>query len=66
MPLTKNEFQEWLEHPATKKLKERIKLDIEYMKNLLVEVDEDGLKEIQGRCRAAQQILDMEYEDLYE
>lgn len=66
MAITKDEFLEWLEHPVTKKLKERIRQDIILMKEMLVEIDEVDLKEIQGRCKAAQRIIDMEYEDLYE
>jgi hypothetical protein len=64
--ITREEFQSWLENPVTKALKGRIRKDIALMYELLVQSDLDAIKELQGRCKASQNLLDVEYEDLYE
>jgi L-2-hydroxyglutarate oxidase LhgO len=64
--VTREEFQGWLEHPVTVQLKKQIKKDFENMQAMLLSCDEEDLKELQGRCKAALNLLDMEYESLYE
>lgn len=62
--VTPEEFNDWLELPATKALKKQIKQDIENMKEMLVDVGFDDLKELQGRIRASINLLNVEYGDL--
>jgi len=64
--LTREEFEEWLKHPATVQLKKQIKRDVENMQVMLLNCDEAELKGIQGRCLASINLLNIEYEDLYE
>jgi len=64
--VTREEFQEWLEHPVTVQLKKQIRKDISDMQDLLLTIGEEDLKEIQGRCKAAINLLEMDYESLYE
>lgn len=64
--VTREEFQEWLESPVTKALKERIAKDIDYMKDMLVDCSQDTLQELQGRCKACTNLLNVDYEALYD
>jgi hypothetical protein len=64
--LTKDEFDDWIVNPGTKALRERIKKDIQYMQDMLVDADLENIKEIQGRCKASQNLLEIAYEDLHE
>jgi len=64
--VSQNEFDEWLENPVTKALKDRIRKDILFMQELLVEVGKDGLEELQGRIKASRNLLEVSREDLYE
>jgi hypothetical protein len=64
--LTREEFEDWLIHPGTKALKDRIKRDVQYMQDMLVDADLDSVREIQGRCKASINLLDINYEDLHE
>jgi hypothetical protein len=64
--VTEQEFQEWLELPVTKQLKKQIQKDIDNMQAMLLMCDEEDLKELQGRCRASINLLNVEYGDLYE
>lgn len=66
MVVTREEFADWLEHPVTKALKARIRKDIVYMQEMLVEADLESVKELQGRCKASINLVDVSYEDLYE
>lgn len=66
MQVSQNEFDEWLENPVTKALKDRIRKDILFMQELLVEVGKDGLEELQGRIKASRNLLEVSREDLYE
>jgi hypothetical protein len=36
------------------------------MKEMLVFVDKEDLPELQGRCKVVQNLLEVQYEDLYE
>ena len=63
---TKAEFEDWLESPVTKDMKKRIKSDIQYMQDILVEADLDSIKELQGRIKACQNFLTVSYESIYE
>lgn len=64
--VTEEEFFDWLENPVTKALKDRIRKDILFMQELLVEVGKDGLEELQGRIKASRNLLEVSREDLYE
>ena len=64
--LTREEFEEWLKHPATVQLKKQIRKDVDNMQSMLLSCDEADLKGIQGRCLASINLLNVEYEDLYE
>ena len=66
MQVSQDEFDEWLENPVTKALKDRIRKDILFMQELLVEVGKDGLEELQGRIKASRNLLEVSREDLYE
>lgn len=62
--ITPEEFNNWLELPVTKSLKNQIRRDIDNMKEMLVDVGFDDLKELQGRIRASINLLNVEYGDL--
>lgn len=62
--VTPEEFNDWLELPCTKALKKQVRQDIEDMKEMLVSVGFDDLKELQGRIRASSNLLNIEYGDL--
>lgn len=64
--VTRQEFAEWLEHPVTIQMKKQIRKDIENLKEMLLNVSEEDLAQLQGRCAAAINLVNMEYEDLYE
>ena len=64
--LQQQEFEDWLSHPGTKALKDRIRKDIQFMQDMLIDADLEDVKEIQGRCKASQNLLNIEYEDLHE
>lgn len=66
MAIPREEFADWLEHPVTKRLKEQIKKDISNMQDMLLTVDEVDLKSLQGRCAASINLVNIEFEDLYE
>lgn len=66
MAVTREEFNEWKQLPVTQKLLRQIQEDVDKMKNILVHVGSDDLKEIQGRCKASMNLLNIEYEDLFE
>ena len=64
--VTQEEFQEWLEHPVTLQMKKQIRKDISDMQDLMLDIAPEDLKELQGRCKAAINLVTMEYTDLYE
>lgn len=64
--ITEQEFKEWLENPVTKQFKARIKRDVEEMKILAMDVSTEDLTNLQGRYKVAMNILNIEYEDIYE
>ena len=59
-------FEEWKQHPVTKRLMKMLTNDREMMKEGLVNNSYDEDEEVKGRCRAIAIILNIEYEDLYE
>ncbi len=65
MAVTKEEFEEWKKHPVTITLLGKIKLDVAYMKDILVESSFSEIKEIQGRIKASSRLLEITYEDLH-
>ena len=66
MVVTQEEFDNWLESPVTKALKDQIKRDIQRMQDMLIDVDFDNLRELQGRIKASVNLLTVSREDLYE
>jgi DNA-binding transcriptional regulator GbsR (MarR family) len=64
--VTEQEFQEWLAHPITVQLKKQIRKDVTDMQEMLMHIGEEDLKELQGRCKASINLLNVEYGDLYE
>jgi ABC-type dipeptide/oligopeptide/nickel transport system ATPase component len=66
MVVTKEEFLEWKEHPATKTLLKALRNDREYMKEMVVRGNTANVEEVKGRCNAIISILDLTYEDLVE
>jgi len=66
MAVTRQEFEEWKQHPVTKKLMDQISKDVEQMKNLLVFVEPENLQGLQGRCAASTNLLLVDYEDLFD
>jgi hypothetical protein len=66
MVVTKEEFLEWKEHPATKALLKALRSDREYMKEMVVRGNTANVEEVKGRCNAIISILDLTYEDLVE
>ena len=64
--ITRDEFLEWVENPVTKALKERIRKDVQILQDMLVHIDLEGLKELQGRVKVSQNFLNVSYGDLYE
>jgi DNA-binding transcriptional regulator GbsR (MarR family) len=64
MTITKEDFISWKDNSVTKKLLNKIKSEVEYMKNLLVYQDQEGVKELQERIKASQIFVDIEFEDL--
>ena len=62
--LTPQEFLEWKELSVTKALMSRLKKDLVYLKDLLTGVSLDDLQNLQGRCKAIENLLNVEYEDL--
>lgn len=66
MAVTREVFDDWRQHPVTKKLMAQINEDVEKMKSLLVFVEPENLQGLQGRCAASINLLSVEYEDLFE
>ena len=65
MATTREEFDEWQELRVTKDMKKRIKADITYMQDLLVNAALEDVKELQGRIKTCYNLLDMTYEGMY-
>ena len=63
---TREDFNQWLENPVTKDLKNQIRKDVENMKEMLTGCDEYDLKGLQARCAVCSNFLDISYESLYE
>ena len=64
--VTEEEFQEWLEHPVTLQMKKQIRKDISDMQDMMLNIDPEDLQQLQGRCKAAINLLEMDYQSLYE
>lgn len=64
--VTRSEFEDWLEHPVTRTLKDTIRKDVVILQDMLLNTGLDELKELQGRCKVSINFLNMTYEDLYE
>jgi hypothetical protein len=59
-------FDEWKNHPVTKRLMKMLGNDRETMKEGLVNNSFEDESEVKGRCRAIAIILNLEYEDLFD
>ena len=66
MTASREEFAEWLQLPVTKDYKKRVQADIELMKDMLIEADLENIKELQGRIKTANNLLEISYEAIYE
>lgn len=66
MAVTRSEFDEWKQHPVTKKLMDQIRKDVEQMKELLIFVEPENLQGLQGRCAASTNLLLVDYGDLFD
>lgn len=65
MAIARDEFETWLEHPGTKALKDRIRRDVTYMKDMLViESDYETIQRLQERIKVSSNFLDVSYEDI--
>lgn len=64
--VTREDFISWNTSPVTKRLKDQIKKDIDNMYEILLHSELDEVKELQGRIKASKNLIDVEYEDLYE
>ena len=62
--VTKETFEEWQNHPATKLLMKRLKAEREAMKEGLVNNQFENEDEVKGRCRVIAILLDLSYEEL--
>ena len=62
---TREEFLEWQKHPVTEQLMKQIKKDVSDMQDMLLHIGEEDLKELQGRAKAAINLINLTYEDLY-
>jgi aminoglycoside phosphotransferase len=65
-PVSQDNFDEWKQHPVTKRLMKMLSTDREAMKEGLVNNAFDDEQEVKGRCRAIALILNLDYEDLFE
>lgn len=64
--ISREEYDEWKEHPVTVALFRIIQKDLGHMQDLLIEVDLQDVAELQGRCKTCRNLLDMDYESLYD
>lgn len=66
MGITKQEFDEWQQNSVTVVLKARIRKDIQLMQDMMLTVEEYDLKQLQGRCLASINLLDIQFEDMFD
>lgn len=64
--VTLESFEEWKHHPITKRIMKMLVADREAMKEGLISNSYQEEMEVKGRCRAIANILNIEYEDLFE
>jgi DNA-binding transcriptional regulator GbsR (MarR family) len=63
--ITEEEFHSWKDSIVTKRLKERIKEDVEYLQNMLLSSDDiESVKELQGRIKSCINLLEVDFEAL--
>jgi DNA-binding transcriptional regulator GbsR (MarR family) len=63
--ITEEEFISWKDSIVTKRLKERIKEDVEYLQNMLLSSDDiESVKELQGRIKSCINLLEVDFEAL--
>ena len=64
--ITEESFEDWKYHPVTKKLMKRMLEEREQMKEGVINNIYDNLEEVRGRCVAISNLLNLEYEDLFD
>jgi DNA-binding transcriptional regulator GbsR (MarR family) len=63
--ITEEEFHSWKDNIVTKRLKERIKEDVEYLQGMLLSSDIiEDVKELQGRIKSCKNLLEVDFEAL--
>ena len=63
--ITEEEFHSWKDNIVTKRLKERIKEDVEYLQVMLLGSDIiEDVKELQGRIKSCKNLLEVDFEAL--
>jgi hypothetical protein len=62
--ILKKDFEDWLENPVTKQLRQKLREDVENMQVMLMDVGHDDLDRLQAHCQAAIKLLGITYEDL--
>lgn len=65
-PVTEGTYEEWVNHPVTRKVMKMLYDDRETMKEGLVNDTFDYPEEVKGRCRAIAILLDLQYSDLFQ
>ena len=65
-PVTKEEFVEWQNHPVTNKLMRVLRSERKAMLEGLVYDSYDNPEEVKGRCKAIDNLIAFEYEDLFQ
>jgi len=64
--VTTETFEEWKNHPVTRKLMRMLQADREAMKEGLINNAFEDEQEVKGRCRAIAIVMTLQYEDLFE
>lgn len=64
-PVTREEYEEWAQHPITKQLRKVLTENREEWKEGLVADLYTTPDVIRGMCQAVQKVIEFEYEDIY-
>lgn len=63
--VTRDEFDEWMQHPVTIALKKVLKEERETMKEGMLHDNYLNVDAVKGMCLAMQNVIDLEYEGLF-
>lgn len=63
-PIIREEFDEWKHSPVTKRMFNKLQQEIEVMKDGIIYDNYENPEAVKGMCRAINNILQIEYEDL--